>query len=51
MSLGVKLKTIRDYFSKQINQILEVTENMFNSMKEEYKDIYETEIELHCEAK
>ena len=42
MSLGVKLKTIGDYFSKQINQILEVTENMFNSMSDEYKKIQDT---------
>ena len=42
MSLGVKLKTIRDYFSDQVNQILEITDNMFNSMKEEYKIIQDT---------
>ena len=42
MSLGVKLKTIKDYFSKQVNQVLEITENMFNSMREEYKNIQDT---------
>ena len=41
MSLGVKLKTVCDYFAKQIDFILEITENLYKSLKEDYKQIQE----------
>ena len=41
LSLGVKLKTVCDYFAKQIDYVLEVTENLYESMREEYKQIQE----------
>ena len=41
MSLGVKLKTVCDYFAKQIDFVLEITEKLYDSMREEYKQIQE----------
>lgn len=41
MSLGVKLKTVCDYFVEQIEFVLEVSEKIYESMREEYKQIQE----------
>jgi len=41
MSLGVKLKTVCDYFVEQIKFVLEVSEKLYESIREKYKQIQE----------
>lgn len=39
MSLCIKLKTVYYYFVEQIEFVLEVSEKLYESMTEEYKQI------------